>query len=73
MRARSDNDAPTLSERERQIVEWLCDGLSAPQVAERLFLSTSTIKSRLARLYEKLGVSDRAAAVATAMRCGLVE
>jgi two-component system nitrate/nitrite response regulator NarL len=62
-----------LSERERQVLELLCEGLSAPQIGERLFLGTSTIKSHLSRLYEKLGVSDRAAAVAAAMRGGLVE
>ena len=48
------------------------DDQSLP-IGERLFLGTSTIKSHLARLYEKLGVSDRAAAVAEAMRRGLVE
>jgi two-component system nitrate/nitrite response regulator NarL len=73
IRSRSLNDAPILSEREREVLELLCEGLSAPQIGERLFLGTSTIKSHLSRLYEKLGVSDRAAAVAEAMRRGLVE
>ena len=40
---------------------------------QRLFLGTTTVKSHLGRLYEKLGVSDRAAAVAEAMRRGIVE
>ena len=55
------------------MLELLCEGLSAPQIAQRLFLGTTTIKSHLGQLYEKLGVSDRAAAVAEAMRRGLVE
>jgi len=73
VQARGQSAAPILSDRERQVLMLLCDGLSAPQIGERLFLGTSTIKSHLSRLYEKLGVSDRAAAVAAAMRSGLVE
>jgi two-component system nitrate/nitrite response regulator NarL len=74
IRARSHGgDTPLLTERERQVLELLCEGLSAPQIAQRLFLGTTTIKSHLGRLYEKLGVSDRAAAVAEAMRRGIVE
>jgi two-component system nitrate/nitrite response regulator NarL len=73
IRSRSHNDAPVLSEREREVLELLCEGLSAPQIGERLVLGTSTIKSHLSHLYEKLEVSDRAAAVAVAMRRGLVE
>jgi two-component system nitrate/nitrite response regulator NarL len=55
------------------VLVLLCNGLSAPQIAQRLFLGTSTIKSHLSHLYEKLGVTDRAAAVAQGMRHGLVE
>jgi two-component system nitrate/nitrite response regulator NarL len=51
----------------------MAEGLSAPQIAERLILALPTVKSHQARLYEKLGVSDRAAAVAQAMRRGLLE
>ncbi|HKA03674.1 MAG TPA: LuxR C-terminal-related transcriptional regulator [Acidimicrobiales bacterium] len=42
-------------------------------MAEELFIGVSTVKSHTQRLYEKLGVSDRAAAVAEAMRRGLLE
>jgi two-component system, NarL family, nitrate/nitrite response regulator NarL len=73
IRVRSQGDTPLLTERERQVLELLCEGLSAPQIAQRLFLGTTTVKSHLGRLYEKLGVSDRAAAVAEAMRRGIVE
>ena len=48
-------------------------GLSAPEVATRLYVEPSTVKSHLHSLYEKLGVSDRAAAVAEGMRRGLLE
>ena len=46
---------------------------SAPAIAKQLYLSSATVKTHLQHLYEKLGVSDRAAAVAEAMRRGLLE
>jgi len=54
------------------VLDLLCEGLSAPQMGKRLYLGTTTVKTHLGTLYEKLGVSDRAAAVAEAMRRGLV-
>jgi two-component system nitrate/nitrite response regulator NarL len=45
----------------------------APEIGRRLYLSPATVKSHLQSLYDKLGVSDRAAAVAEAMRRGLLE
>jgi two-component system, NarL family, nitrate/nitrite response regulator NarL len=62
-----------LTERENEVLRLVADGLSAPEVASRLFVEPSTIKSHLQNIYEKLGVSERAAAVAEAMRRGLLE
>jgi len=73
VRSRWHADAPSLSERERQVLEMIAEGMSAPDIGKRLYLSTATVKSHLQSLYEKLGVSDRAAAVAAAMRRGLLE
>ena len=73
VRSRWRRDTPTLSERERQVLEMIAQGLSAPEIGRRLFLSPATVKSHLQSLYDKLGVSDRAAAVAEAMRSGLLE
>lgn len=70
---RAVDDRPVLTPREQEILRLIADGLSAPQVAQQLFLSTATVKTHLQHLYEKLGVSDRAAAVAVAMRRGLLE
>jgi two-component system nitrate/nitrite response regulator NarL len=61
-----------LSPRESEILGLLASGASAPQIARRLFLSPATVKSHLHNVYEKLGVSDRAAAVAEGMRRGLI-
>ena len=73
VRSRWRPDVPSLSERERQVLEMIAEGMSAPEIGRRLYLSTATVKSHLQSLYEKLSVSDRAAAVAVAMRRGLLE
>ena len=72
IRERARTDLPVLTDREREVLVLLGEGLSAPQIGRRLFLGTSTVKTHLAHLYEKLGVSDRAAAVAVAMRLGML-
>lgn len=63
---------PPVSAREREILELIAEGLSAPEIGHRLHLATPTVKTHLSNLYEKLGVSERAAAVAAAMRRGLL-
>jgi two-component system nitrate/nitrite response regulator NarL len=62
-----------LTPRERDVLGGLAEGKSAPQIAAELHVSPATVKTHLKTLYEKLGVSDRAAAVAEAMRRGLIE
>ncbi|RTL63944.1 MAG: response regulator transcription factor [Pseudonocardiaceae bacterium] len=73
IRMRAQTTGPALSEREREVLQAFARGLSVPQVAGELFIGVSTVKTHVQRLYEKLGVSDRAAAVAEGMRRGLVE
>lgn len=73
IRTRGRTDRPGLSAREQEILGHLAEGRSAPEIAKLLYLSPATVKSHLRNLYEKLGVSDRAAAVAEAMRRGLLE
>jgi two-component system nitrate/nitrite response regulator NarL len=68
-----DGDRPVLTDREREILALIAAGKSAPAIGEQLYLSTATVKTHLGHLYEKLGVGDRAAAVAEAMRRGLLE
>jgi two-component system, NarL family, nitrate/nitrite response regulator NarL len=63
----------TLSVRENEVLALIADGLSAPDIGRRLHLSPATVKGHLSSLYEKLGVKERAAAVAEAMRRGLLE
>jgi two-component system, NarL family, nitrate/nitrite response regulator NarL len=73
IRLRTRNERPELSAREQEILVLIADGQTAPQIARRLHLSTATVKTHLLHLYEKLGVTERAAAVAEGMRRGLLE
>lgn len=73
IRAHAGAGEPHLTARERQVLSLIATGASAPQIGRQLHLSTGTVKTHLKGLYEKLGVSDRAAAVAEAMRRGILE
>lgn len=73
IRLRAQRSGPILSEREHQVLRGFAQGKSIPALAAELYLGASTVKTHTQRLYEKLGVSDRAAAVAEGMRRGLLE
>ena len=73
IRRRAEPAAPALSARELEVLKLIADGMTIPAIASRLFLAPSTVKTHVQRLYEKLGVGDRAAAVAEAMRSRLLE
>jgi two-component system, NarL family, nitrate/nitrite response regulator NarL len=73
IRLRAVNDAPALTDREREILRMIAAGKSLPEIAAELFLGVTTVKTHVQHVYEKLGVSDRAAAVAEAMRRRLIE
>ena len=72
-RNRDASAAPALSPREREVLVLIAEGRSIPAMATKLFLAPSTVKTHVQRLYEKLGVSDRGAVVAEAMRRGLLD
>jgi two-component system nitrate/nitrite response regulator NarL len=73
IRLRAANDAPVLTQREAEILRLIAAGKSLPAIAKELFLGVTTVKTHTQHLYAKLEVSDRAAAVAEAMRRGLIE
>ena len=73
IRVRRVTDSPVLTDREREILGMIASGKSLPEIAKELYLGVTTVKTHVQHLYEKLGVSDRAAAVAEAMRRRLIE
>jgi DNA-binding CsgD family transcriptional regulator len=62
-----------LTARELDVLRLAAAGLPAQEIRERLSVSQSTVKSHLEHIYEKLGVTNRVAAVARALREGLID
>lgn len=62
----------TLTPREVQVLALVAKGLTNAEVGRRLFISETTVKTHLLRIFGKMGVSDRTAAVTTAMERGLL-
>lgn len=72
MMRRQTTDSTRLSDREHEVLLLLADGLGAKEIGEKLYLSESTAKSHIAKIYQKLGAANRAQALVTAMRIGLL-
>jgi DNA-binding NarL/FixJ family response regulator len=72
LRRQNHNDKPHLTARELEVLTCLGEGLSVAQVAHRLHLSESTVKTHISRVYDKLGAANRTQAVMAAVRRGLV-
>jgi DNA-binding NarL/FixJ family response regulator len=71
-RAGGASQKPRLSERENEVLKLLADGLGTAAIAGQLYVSESTAKTHIARIYQKLGATNRAQALVTAMRLGLL-
>jgi DNA-binding NarL/FixJ family response regulator len=72
MMRRTSGASTRLSDREHEVLLLLADGLGASAISDQLYMSESTAKSHIARIYQKLGVGNRAQALVTAMRIGLL-
>jgi DNA-binding NarL/FixJ family response regulator len=72
MRRRLEPSGPRLSPRENDVITRLAKGLSVSQIASELFISESTTKTHISKIYEKLGATNRAQALMTALRLGLI-
>ena len=73
MRRRLEPSGPRLSPRENDVITRLAMGLSVSQIAGELFISESTTKTHISKIYEKLGATNRAQALMTALRLGLIK
>ena len=72
MQRRLSPTGPQLSPREREVLGLLAEGLGVAAISKQLFISESTTKTHISKLYEKLGAGNRAQALMTAMRLGLI-
>ncbi len=62
-----------LSSREREVLEYLADGWTNEEIADRLKIGLGTVKFHIGSLYRKLGVGRRTEAVREAQRLGMIE
>lgn len=69
---RMNSSTPQLSDRERQVLDLLAEGLNTTSIASKLYISESTAKTHIAKIYDKLGAANRAQALVTAMKMGML-
>jgi DNA-binding NarL/FixJ family response regulator len=72
MRRRMSPTGPQLSARESEVLRLLAEGLGVAAIARKLFVSESTAKTHISKIYEKLGAGNRAQAIMNAIRAGLL-
>jgi DNA-binding NarL/FixJ family response regulator len=73
MKRRLAPSGPQVSPREKEVLALLADGLAVAQIAKTLYISESTAKTHISKLYDKLGAGNRAQAIMAAMRMGLIK
>ena len=73
MRRATSPAPPRLSTREAEVLGLLADGLGTGEIASTLYMSESTAKTHITHIYQKLGAANRAQALVTAMRMGLLD
>jgi DNA-binding NarL/FixJ family response regulator len=72
MRRRMEPRGPQLSPRELEVLGLLAEGLGVAAIARKLYVSESTAKTHISKIYEKLGAANRAQAIMKAVRTGLI-
>jgi DNA-binding NarL/FixJ family response regulator len=70
--AQAGQQEPLLTPREQEVLQLVGKGLSTPEVADALFISTKTVRHHLSSIYQKLEARDRTQAVLTAVRMGII-
>lgn len=72
MQRRISPSGPQLTTRERDVLTLLAEGFGVAQISRKLYISESTTKTHISKLYGKLGAGNRAQAIMSAIRLGLV-
>ena len=71
--AKTGDETSVLTPRELQVLEFLAEGRSSKEIANFLAITEATVKGHLKNLYDKLGATDRAHAVAIALRQRIID
>jgi DNA-binding NarL/FixJ family response regulator len=69
----TDTPFPELTEREREVLNLIAAGVNNTTIAERLFLSTKTVRNHVSNIFSKLQITDRAQAIVRARQAGMGE
>jgi DNA-binding NarL/FixJ family response regulator len=72
MRRRMEPQGPKLSPRETEVLALLAEGYGVGPIARRLYISESTTKTHISKIYDKLGAGNRAQAIMKAIQAGLI-
>lgn len=72
MQRKLSPSGPQLSPREREVLQLLAQGLGVTMISRTLFVSESTAKTHISKIYEKLGAANRAQAIMAAIRADLI-
>jgi DNA-binding NarL/FixJ family response regulator len=72
MRRKLTPTGPQLSARETEVLKLLAEGLGVAAISRQLYVSESTAKTHISKIYEKLGAANRAQAIMIAIRSGLL-
>jgi DNA-binding NarL/FixJ family response regulator len=72
MRRRMEPSGPRLSPREQEVLSLLAEGLGVAAIAKKIYVSESTAKTHISKIYEKLGAANRAQAIMAGIRAGLI-
>lgn len=72
MQRMRDTDEEGLSTREIEVLELVAHGTSNKEIAKQLWVSETTVKSHMLHIFDKLGVTDRTAAVTVALKRGII-
>jgi DNA-binding NarL/FixJ family response regulator len=72
-RPAGDVEPPSLTSRQTEVLLLASHGLTLSEIADQLAVSTGTVRTHLDNIYPKLGVSDKASAVAAGLRHGLID
>lgn len=73
MKRKLSPSGPQLSPREREVLQLLADGMGVAQISRQLYISESTTKTHISKLYDKLGAGNRAQALMSALKLGLLK
>lgn len=73
MHRKMNPTGPQLTRREREVLDLLAEGLGVASISRKLYISESTTKTHVSKLYDKLGAANRAQAIMAAVRAGLLD